>query len=99
MSKQYETLQIGKPVKQRLRAICKEHHLPLSLVVERLIERLCDGEFSGSLEDVVRDGSRPEPVLPGVIVGESNDPEEQIRTVKYYYGKDKVPAFGRTDVQ
>ncbi len=44
-----------------LKELCAEHGYSMSYIVSRLIRRLYDGEFSGSIHDVVRQEARPEP--------------------------------------
>lgn len=78
------TVRIDAEITMRLREVCADNHWPMGKVVKRLLERFLDGHFSGSHADVIREDAPPEYVLPGVIIGESNEPREDgtaIRTI------------------
>lgn len=56
-----DLIRIDSLVAEKLRELCSEHGYAMSYVVTRLVQRLCNGEFSGSIHDVVRHEARPEP--------------------------------------
>jgi len=81
------TIRVDAEIASRLKQLCVENHWPAGKVVKRLLERFLDGHFSGSHADVIREDAPPEFAAPGKIVGEENDPENQILTVQFYYGR------------
>ena len=82
--REYRTVQIDAVVATRLKTFCESNNWTMGGVVKRLVERFLDGHFSGSHADVIREDATPEYVLPGRIIGESNEPQADgtaIRTI------------------
>ena len=49
-----QAIQMDAALKDRLDEICSNHGWKAGTVVKRLVERFVNGEFSGSLQDVIR---------------------------------------------
>jgi len=48
------TIRVNSEVIQRLKTLCDREGYSMSFVANRLFERFLNGDFSGSLADVVR---------------------------------------------
>lgn len=59
-----DLIRIDSDTADGLRTLCSKTGYPMSYVVTRLVQRLCKGEFSGSVHDVVRPNAAPEPNSP-----------------------------------